>query len=103
VAEGKKADLFHACILLILFPYFVARATRVNPVPRNAVSTASTLEGFGDDIQQGAESGHAPPTQPLPPPPASAAPLFDANEPSKGDVPQTPFASRAGFEIFSLI
>jgi hypothetical protein len=25
------------------------------------------------------------------------------NEPTKGDVPQTPFASRAGFEIFSLI
>jgi hypothetical protein len=25
------------------------------------------------------------------------------NEPTKGDLPQTPFASRAGFEIFSLI
>jgi len=41
------------------------------------------------------------------PNPAIAAPhpphRFDANEPIKGDVPQTPFASRASFEIFSLI
>ena len=46
MAEGKKADLFHARILFFASPYFVARAIGFNRLSRNAVSMAPTLDGF---------------------------------------------------------
>ena len=46
MAEGKKADLFHARILFFAGPYFVARAIGFNRLSRDAVSMAPTLDGF---------------------------------------------------------